>query len=94
MFSRGKEKTSFCHQCRIKHPHGKHLSDKKIGSIAAMADASALPSRLLTLLLSRHAWHYLPLAALFTHQRKPASVKHTTNELNETIFFQEYIVLY
>lgn len=39
MFSRGKEKISFCNLCKVKHPHGKHLSDKKIGSIAAMADA-------------------------------------------------------
>ena len=39
MFARGKEKVSYCHQCKVKHPHGKHLTDKKIGSIAAMADA-------------------------------------------------------
>ena len=29
MFSRGKEKVSFCHQCKIKHPHGKHLSARR-----------------------------------------------------------------
>ena len=39
MFAGGKEKISFCRQCKVKHPHGKHLSEKRISNIAAMADA-------------------------------------------------------
>ena len=39
MFVRGKEKISYCFQCKVKHPHGKHLSEKRIGSIAAMEDS-------------------------------------------------------
>ena len=39
MFAGGKEKISFCRQCKVKHPRGKHLSEKRISDIAAMADA-------------------------------------------------------
>ena len=39
MFAGGKEKISFCRQCKVKHLHGKHLSEKRICNIAAMADA-------------------------------------------------------